>query len=65
MGGCSGAVCGISKIKAYCNYVAEIEEQRGVFQSYYPDPKNKKDCKRRMIQDPPTGEWFLHYHWHT
>ncbi len=61
----SGEVRGPSKIDAYLNYAEQVEGLGDTFQSHDPDPRNKKLCKRLMVQDPGTGEWVLHIHLHT
>ena len=65
MGGMTDEVRGSSKIKAYQQYLEVIEELGDILQSHDPDPSQKKECKRRMEQDPHTGEWILQYHLHT
>lgn len=65
MGGFSGTVRGKSKIEAYLNYVREVEKRRGTFNSHKPHAKKKKVCKSLMVQNPESGEWILHYHFHT
>ena len=65
MGGYTGEVRGLSKIDTYLRYVEEVEGFGATFQSHNPDPKYKKECRRRMIQDPHTGEWVLPFHLHT
>ena len=58
-------VRGSSKIKVYSQYVEVIKGFGDIFLSHDPDPKYKKECKRRMEQDPHTGEWILQYRLHT
>lgn len=65
MGGMTGEVRGQSKIGAYLKYAEQVEGFGDTFQDHNPDPRNKKLCKRCMIQDPDTGEWVLYYHLHT
>ncbi len=65
MGGTHGEVRGRSKIHAYLEYAELVEAYGDTFQDHYPDPRNKKLCKRRMVQDPDTGEWVLSFHLHT
>lgn len=65
MGGYTGEVRGLSKIVTYLKYVEEVEGFGATFQSYDPDPKYKKVCKGRMIQDPLNGEWILYFRLHT
>ncbi len=65
MGGTSGEVRGRSKIDAYLKYAGEVEGFGDTFQDHDPDPRDKKLCKRLMVQDPETGEWVLSYRLHT
>ncbi len=65
MGGMSGEVRERSKIDAYLNYAEQVEGFGDTFQDHAPDPRNKKLCKRLMVQDPDTGEWVLYFHLHT
>ena len=65
MGGTSGEVRRQSKIEAYLKFAEEVEGFGETFQEHNPDPRNKKLCKRLMVQDPVTGEWVLHFHLHT
>lgn len=63
MGGNNGEIRGPSKIEVYLEYLDMTEDS--IFETKIPDPKNKKHCKRVMVQDPETEEWVLHYHLHT
>jgi hypothetical protein len=65
MGGMRDEVRGPSKIETYLKYVDVVEGFGGMFQEHSPDPKNKKGCKRLMVQDPDTGEWVLYFRLHT
>lgn len=65
MGGLTDEVRGRSKIEAYLAYVAVTESFGDTFSRLDPHPRNKKYCKSRMVLDPETGEWVLHYHLHT
>lgn len=65
MGGVTGQFRDTSKIKAYLKYAEEVDAFGDLFGSRNPDPRNKKLCKKLMIQDPDTGEWVLNYRLHT
>lgn len=65
MGGRVDEVRGSSKIEAYLAYVDEVESMGDMLPERDPDPRYKKECKSRMVQDPKTGEWILHYRLHT
>ena len=65
MGGMTDQVRGQSKIETYLRYVEEVEGYGDLFQEHDPNPRNKKLCKKLMVQDPYTGEWVLHFHLHT
>ena len=65
MGGMTGEVRGQSKIEAYLEYVQQVEGFGDTFLSHDPDPRNKKLCKKLMVQDSEHGEWILHFHLHT
>ena len=64
MGGTYGEIRGKSKIETYLKYE---ELTSGFYEdwSHWPNPKNKKGCKKQMVEDPDTGEWVLQYHMHT
>ena len=65
MGGMNGDVRRRSKAETYVAYAEMVEGFGEMFQTHIPDPAHKKECKRRMVQDPDTEEWVLHYHLHT
>ena len=65
MGGMHDEVRGPSKIAAYLEYAKLVEGYGDTFQDHVPNPKNKKLCKRSMVQDPDTGEWVLRFRLHT
>jgi hypothetical protein len=65
MGGTRGEVRAQSKIAAYLEYARVIEDLGQMLPDQDPDPKNKKLCKKRMVQDPNTGDWVLYYHLRT
>ncbi len=65
MGGMTGEVRGQSKIDAYLKYAEQVEDFGDTFQDHNPNPRDKKNCKKLMVQDPDTGEWVLHFHLHT
>ncbi|WP_435102051.1 hypothetical protein [Arhodomonas sp. AD133] len=65
MGGTHGEIRGSSKAEAYQKYVELVDGFGGTFESRYPDPKYKKECKRLMVEDPDTGKWVLRYPLHT
>ena len=65
MGGMQDEVRGPSKIAAYLEYAELVEGYGDTFQDHVPNPKNKKLCKRSMVQDPDTGEWVLRFRLHT
>jgi len=65
MGGVSGEFRGNSKIETYLKYLNLTEQCADQFEAMYPDPKNKKYCKKLMVEDPDTGEWVLYYHLHS
>lgn len=61
----TGEVRGKTKIEAYLKYLDLLEGAGDVFESYSPNPHNKKGCKEAMVRDPETREWVLHFHLHT
>ena len=60
MGGVTGEIRGKSKIEVYLKYCDLAENE--FFPRRIPDPKDKKGCKKEMVQDPETEEWVLRYH---
>ncbi len=65
MGGTTDDIRGRSKAETYQKYAQLAEDSGGMFSDFSPDPEHKKECKARMVQDSETGEWVLHFHWHT
>jgi hypothetical protein len=65
MGGATGQITGKSKIATYLAYVDLLEGYGETFQDCFPDPSQKKHCKREMVQDAKSGDWVLYFRLHT
>lgn len=57
MGGVTLEVRGKNKGQTFARFLEKAKDNP--LPDIYPDPKNKKMCKRMMKQDPETGDWVL------